>query len=284
MELVLYAALITEMALSMRTNRIYEGQESANHAYPWQVRLGGGGAGLVCGGSIICPTFVMTAAHCLDFGGAVNVKLVVVLAGMNRLDDPGTERHVVKRAIIHPKYWTNYTMSRYDFAILELRTPISIRPETSPIYLPLPNEPELNIRGTRFAASGWGYTKWSPDYIPPDLQVVSMYQHNSSYCPVHPDEFCAGGGGWTCKGDSGGPLAWIDPSTSEVKLIGMTSRGDSEICSEKTKTVFARVPTVVKWINQNTQGCNQNICSEDKCMTRDKLKPQAKLMMQKQTP
>ena len=45
MELVLYAALITEMALSMRTNRIYEGQEAANHAYPWQVRLGGGGGG-----------------------------------------------------------------------------------------------------------------------------------------------------------------------------------------------------------------------------------------------
>ena len=82
---------------------------------------------------------------------------------------------------------------------------------------------------------------------------------------------------------STGPLAWIDPSTSEVKLIGMTSRGDTEICSEKTKTFFARVPTVVKWINQNTQGCNQNICREDKCMTRDKLKPQARLMMQKQT-
>ena len=228
MELILYAALITEMALSMRTDRIYEGQEAANHAYPWQVRLGGGGAGLMCGGSIICPTFVMTAAHCLDFGGAVNVKLVIVLAGMNRLDDPGTERHVVKRAIIHPKYWTNDTFTRYDFAILELRTPISIRPETSPIYLPLPNEPELNIRGTRFAVSGWGHTKWSPDYIPPDLQVVSMYQHNSSYCPVHPDEFCAGGGGWTCKGDSGGivnvcfPFRWILPvMQAPTFLLGM---------------------------------------------------------------
>ena len=63
----------------------------------------------------------------------------------------------------------------------------------------------------------------------------------------------------------------------------MTSYGDTEICSEKTKTFFARVPTVVQWINENTQGCNQNICSKDKCMTRDKLKPQARLMMQKQT-
>ena len=208
MELVLHAALIIEMALSMREDRIYEGQEAANHAYPWQVRIASSTnplVGLVCGGSIICPTFVMTAGHCLELiGGAVKAKLVIVFAGMNRLEDPGTERHKVKRAIMHPKYWGNDTFLRYDFAILELRTPISIRPETSPIYLPLPNEPELNIRGTRFAVSGWGYTKWSPDSIPAHLQVVSMYQHNSSYCPVRPDQFCAGGGGWTCKGDSGG--------------------------------------------------------------------------------
>ena len=134
----------------------------------------------------------MTAAHCVDH--VVNLNQLTVLAGTNRLcGGPSEQRRRVNRVIIHPNYVPEPILT-YDYAILELSTPIIIRPETSPIFLPLPNEPELSIRGTRFAASGWGRTETTNP--PQDLRVISLYQFTSSECNfINPSEFCAGQGG-----------------------------------------------------------------------------------------
>ena len=148
----------------------------------------------------------MTAGHCV----AEITSKITVIAGVNRLEDPGEQRRSVFRTIIHPEYYENEKpyFIEYDYAILQLRNPIVIRPETSPIHLPLPNQPYLTIPGTRFAVSGWGKT---PFKIPEDLHVVSMYQYPKDYCFAEPYELCAGGAatiphhdGWTCTGDSGG--------------------------------------------------------------------------------
>ena len=80
-----------------------------------------------------------------------------------------------------------------------------------------------------------------------------------------------------------GPLAWIDPSTYEVKLIGITSWGSGTWgCFFSDKSHFALVPAVVNWINQNTRGCNQITCSQNQCMTLKKLKDQARVVMMSQ--
>ena len=194
------------------TERIYNGEVAEDHAYPWQVRLrwpkpGKPGFVGVCGGSIICPYFVMTAGHCVS---AVQLYQLTIYAGINRLGDPGEQSRRVNRAIIHPEY-VNQKKPFYlawDFAILELSTPLYIRPETSPIYLPLQNQPNLNYgrgRGWNFAATGWGWTEAATDSR--DLMVVAMYQYSPFQCPPRPDNICAGlgrPGKGTCNGDSGG--------------------------------------------------------------------------------
>ena len=222
--LVFYAALMSEMGLSMSnptvlevtileasqvdngTEGIFGGEVAESHAYPWQVRLRILRPQLEvgCGGSIICPRFVLTAAHCVD--RVTNINQLIVRAGINRLcGDPSEQRSIVNRITIHPNYIPLPTLT-YDYAILELRTPIIIGAETRPIFLPLPNEPELSIRGTRFAASGWGRTETSNP--PQNLRVISLYQYTLSECNVrNPSEFCAGQGEpgrGTCNGDSGG--------------------------------------------------------------------------------
>ena len=180
------------------TEGIISGELAENHAYPWQVKLDfppfplGGHR---CGGSILCPDYVMTAARCLDDWNLERKFSVVV--GVNKEGDPGEQRRGVKKTIIHPKW----PKSRYDYAILELEKPIVMRPETSPLYLPLPSEPDLNITGTRFAVSGWGQTQAENKE---NLRVVSMFQFNSTVCPVKPYRICAGGGRGTCVGDTGG--------------------------------------------------------------------------------
>ena len=147
----------------------------------------------------------MTAAHCTVAPSLDVVRDITVFAGINRKGDPGEQRRRVIRAIIHPNYIPN-PVPLNDYSVLELRTPINLRPETSPIYLPLPNEPGLDILETRFAASGWGKTEKTD--TPIDLRVETLFQYTTSECPVRDQsEFCAGRNVprfGICSGDSGG--------------------------------------------------------------------------------
>merc|ERR1711990_284603 len=231
------------------------------------------GEPLHCGGAIICPGYVMTAGSCVYLYYPFEIEILV---GINKVGDPGEQRRQVKKKIEHPEY------PKFNYAILELSNPIIMRPETSPLYLPLPNEPDgpIGTTGMRFAVSGWGRTEDTVG-ISKNLQVASMYQEK--WCTVTANEICLGGA-YMCEGDKGGPAAWIDPTTSEVKLIGLM--GDPHWkCSTNPKphfNVFARISTVVNWINLNTKGCNQKVCSKGQCMTKKKLKPQARRIMERQ--
>ena len=68
-------------------------------------------------------------------------------------------------------------------------------------------------------------------------------------------------------------------TTSEVKLIGVVSKGRVKTPRCGEGAIYAFVPTIVDWINQVTRNCNQLICSLGQCMTRNKLLPQALKML-----
>ena len=89
-----------------------------------------------------------------------------------------------------------------------------------------------------------------------------------------------------------GPLAWLDPTTEDIKLIGAVSWGHpGNFCLGKYKSrfnctfitdcvlpgVFAELTTVLDWIKQITGDCNEKTCGEGNCMTWDKLHPDAKI-------
>lgn len=99
---------------------IVNGSAADAKNYPWFVTVTVGNG--QCGGSVVHPNWVLTAAHC--FTANTQPSSVVVTAGRQRLSDSNTgEERTAKRFITHPGY-SNDTKDN-DIALVELATPLT---------------------------------------------------------------------------------------------------------------------------------------------------------------
>ncbi|XP_036226744.2 chymotrypsin-like elastase family member 2A isoform X1 [Bactrocera oleae] len=114
-----------------RTARIISGAPTKDGQYPWQASLellhpSMGFLGHWCGGVLIHPYWILSAAHCIHndlFNLPIPLLWTVVLGDHNRLEESGYEQRVpVDKIILHKRYH-NF---RHDLALLKLSSPANL--------------------------------------------------------------------------------------------------------------------------------------------------------------
>ncbi|CAF3470279.1 unnamed protein product [Rotaria socialis] len=240
-------------------NRIVGGDNASEATWGWAVSIAINNS-MLCTGSILSSSWIITAAHCVEDYSASEFT---VYAGSTFLWS-GTQNRSVSLIVAH----SNYDPITYsnDIALLRLSSPLmKDDSNVSPICLPsvhssVLTSSEFPTSGTTVIAIGWGRLS-EYGQVAKYLQQVTLttVDYRSYTCNSlisdQKVQLCAGvpgGGKDTCQGDSGGPLMMFTSSKQWV-LIGITSFGQG--CARPSYAgVYTRVAAFEKWIDANTNG------------------------------
>lgn len=260
--------------------RIVGGVPSAPGQFPWAAGVlyrdeGSRAESLICGATVLSPSWILTAAHCvIDYRNEypnlypgpngedyVGPQTLDVLTGTSSLAESAPGQRIPVAAVYpHPDYAG--LDNDDDFALLRLA-----RPTTSPAIQVIgdtPAELALDDAGIVATTAGWGWT--GTDYPIQQRYVEVQVQADATCAAIYPPgrtadgvptEFrarsmlCAGdlaGGEDSCSGDSGGPLA-VRATDGSWRQIGVVSWGDG--CAQPgLPGVYSRVSSARSWINR----------------------------------
>jgi hypothetical protein len=212
--------------------------------------------GFFCGGAVVAPTKILTAAHCVK--GADWAKGGAVVTGATQLpSDDGSDLHggtatAVLRQWYHPSY--NADTIDNDIAVLTLAAPV----KATPIRMTTSTDTASYDPATTGAKSakvyGWGRTSSTSDDVSPTLKTATL--------PIKSDTTCAAAyGSWfikghmtcagppasgsdsgttaICSGDSGGPLV------VNGRIVGVVSWNVTDCVARGAYSVFTKVSRYV---------------------------------------
>jgi secreted trypsin-like serine protease len=268
-------------ALAADDNEMIVGGHPADEGkYPWQVRIYSTMDDNVgfCGGSIIAPQWVLTAAHCL-----LDTQKVVV--GFGSTDRTKTTKIESEKVIVHPDYIKG---EKADVGLIKLKQPI---PDAPAVVVADPAvDKSVDVPGATVTVTGWGAI-WdfqafqnavdvmagrrslserklldqnelnAPRKLHEvDIEVIDSGECKSVYKSLQVPAFTVGdteicatgpsGGKDSCFGDSGGPL--VAPASNVARgyvQVGIVSWGPQ--CGNPLYPgVYTRVSSFTDWINK----------------------------------
>ncbi|MFJ4465912.1 S1 family peptidase [Streptomyces sp. NPDC089424] len=199
-------ALLASPAAVAAPQPIVGGTTTTTTAYPFMMQITDASQNQFCGGTLVSPTKVVTAAHCMVGETTGSVRVV---GGRTYLNGTNGTVSRVSKIWIHPSY--SDVTDGDDVAVLTLSTSM---PYTTAKYVSS-SQTSVYAAGTTARVVGWGTTSQSGSSsnqlrtatVPTVSDAGCRTSYGSDF--VASDMVCAGyasGGVDTCQGDSGGPL------------------------------------------------------------------------------
>ncbi|MFI7503673.1 trypsin-like serine protease [Streptomyces sp. NPDC049687] len=211
--------------------------------------------GFFCGGAVVAPTKILTAAHCVA-GYNWNAHGVVITGTAQLLSEDssgnvdlhGGTASGVWRQWNYPSY--NESTIDNDLAILTLPNPV----KATPIPMTTAGDTTSYTAGTVAKVYGWGRTSSTSQDISDTLKTADLpIQSNTTCSAEYGADFIAGhmvcagdpatgsdaGTTSACNGDSGGPLV------VGGKVVGVVSWGVKDCVEAGAYSVFTKLTTYV---------------------------------------